>query len=376
MPRKGENIYKRKDGRWEGRYIRGHRADRKTVYGYVYGHTYKEVKEKLGSAATAAPGPLVRKRRAPTFAALSQQWLLSQKPRVKESTYNKYANLLELYILPALGNVGVERVSREDITALCDELLLHGGRRHQGLSPKTVTDAMSVIRNIMHYAAQMGVQYNVDLQSIRIKQPAHELHVLSQTEQNLLYAYLTQSPALDEIGILICLLTGLRIGEVCALRWEDISFEDHTIHVHSTMQRIQNKDASCQKTKIVITSPKSASGNRIVPLPQNLEVILREFSPGRTGFVLSADGAHYTEPRLLQYRFERITCKLGIRQVNFHALRHTFATRCIEVGFDVKSLSEILGHSNVSITMNRYVHPSLDLKRENMQRLAAAFAVD
>ena len=105
-------------------------------------------------------------------------------------------------------------------------------------------------------------------------------------------------------------------------------------------------------------------------MPESLELILSNIHSARTGFVLSMDGVNFTEPRVLQYHFRKVLKKLDIEQVNFHVLRHTFATRCIEVGFDVKSLSEILGHSSVSITMNKYVHPSMELKRKNMNRLS------
>lgn len=375
MPRKGENIYKRKDGRWEGRYIKGHSPTGKAIYGYVYAYSYKEVKAKLNlvvSGKSTAPGS-----RTPgtTFAELSEQWLRSQKTRVKESTYNKYDNILYSYILPYIGNTHVRDLSHDCISGLCDTLLSCGGKRGDGLSAKTVGDTISVIRSVIQYSVNMGYTYSFDVRSIRVRQQARELRVLSRNEQSVLYSYLCIDHSVYSTGILICLLTGLRIGEVCALCWEDISFSDHTIYVHKTAQRIQNKGESGNKTKIVITSPKSVSGKRVIPMPESLEVILLSMRSARTGFVLSMDGAELTEPRVLQYHFKKILKKLDIEQVNFHVLRHTFATRCIEVGFDVKSLSEILGHSSVSITMNKYVHPSMDLKRENMQRLSSLFAV-
>lgn len=375
MPRKGENIYKRKDGRWEGRYIKGHSPTGKAIYGYVYAYSYKEVKAKLNlvvSGKNTAPGS-----RTPgtTFAELSEQWLRSQKTRVKESTYNKYDNILYSYILPYIGNTHVRDLSHDCISGLCDTLLSCGGKRGDGLSAKTVGDTISVIRSVIQYSVNMGYTYSFDVRSIRVRQQARELRVLSKNEQSVLYSYLCIDHSVYSTGILICLLTGLRIGEVCALCWEDISFSDHTIYVHKTAQRIQNKGESGKKTKIVITSPKSVSGKRVIPMPESLEMILLSMRSARTGFVLSMDGTELTEPRVLQYHFKKILKKLDIEQVNFHVLRHTFATRCIEVGFDVKSLSEILGHSSVSITMNKYVHPSMDLKRENMQRLSSLFAV-
>lgn len=375
MPRKGENIYKRKDGRWEGRYIKGRRPDGKSMYGYVYGYTYREVKEKLYLATIQKPSLPTHKMKTATFAHVAEQWLSSQKVQVKESTLNKYSNLLHLYVVPYIGNLGLEVLSYKDIAQLCEELLQHGGVHQKGLSQKTVSDTMSVIKSILHYSLQMGYTNSFDARLIRVKQTTHELRILSPSEQRALYTHLTSNPSPKNVGILICMLTGLRIGEVCALRWEDISFRDHTIHVNSTMQRIQDKSNRDKKTKIIITQPKSASGKRIIPMTESLEEALLSLRADGAGFVLSPSHTQYIEPRVLQYHFKKLSADLGIQQVNFHALRHTFATRCIEIGFDVKSLSEILGHSSVSITMNRYVHPSLDLKRENMQRLSAVFAV-
>lgn len=173
----------------------------------------------------------------------------------------------------------------------------------------------------------------------------------------------------------MCLFTGLRVGEICALRWEDISFSDHTIHVHQTLQRIQNRANSKQKTKIVITAPKSACSIRTIPVPNDLIVILASYKTSSKGYILTNCEQTPLEPRTMQNHFKRALQKSGIAPANYHSLRHTFATRCIELGFDVKSLSEILGHASVNITMNRYVHPTMELKQENMQRLSALLAV-
>lgn len=375
MPRKGENIYKRKDGRWEGRYIKGHTPAQKAIYGYVYARSYKETKNKLNLAISHSDQGSCVKLPGTTFSELAEQWLKSQKTRVKESTYNKYHNILCSYVLPYIGTINTKGLSLESISHLCDTLLSNGGKQGTGLSAKTVADTLSVIRSVMQYSLNMGYSYAFDVRSIHMRQQNHELRVLSNSEQNILYTYLCTNLSLCNIGILICLLTGLRIGEVCALCWEDISFSDHTIYVHQTMQRIQDKSGSGKKTKIVITPPKSISGQRLIPMPESLERILLRLHSDRIGFVLSADGVDPTEPRVLQYHFNKILKDLDIEQVNFHVLRHPFATRCVEVGFDVKSLSEILGHSSVAITMNKYVHPSMDLKHKNMQRLSSLFAV-
>lgn len=375
MPRTGENIYKRKDGRWEDRYIKARRASGQAVYGYVYAYSYKEAKAKLKTAISTPSIFSSQNSTKSTFEELSLQWLNSQKARVKESSYHKYSNLLHSYVFPYIGKLTMGELSLACVTEMCDALLTHGGQHGSGLSEKTVADTISVIRSVIRYATNLGYSCSFDTRAVQIRQQARELRILSRKDQEKLYSYLIEQTSCHNTGVLICLLTGLRIGEVCALRWEDISFADHTIYVHQTAQRIQNEDGEERKTRVVVTSPKSVSGKRLIPMPQNLETALWNLDSARTGFVLSRDGMHLMEPRVLQYHFKKILKELDIEEANFHILRHTFATSCIELGFDVKSLSEILGHSSVSITMNKYVHPSMALKQENMQRLSSLFAV-
>lgn len=375
MPRTGENIYKRKDGRWEGRYVKGHKPTGKAIYGYVYAYSYKDVKIKLNLAISGKDPAPRYKASGSTFSELSELWLGSQKVRVKESTYTKYNNLLRSYVSPYIGEIGFETLTTVRIAELCDYLLSSGGLSGTGLSEKTVADTVSVIRSVVQYAKNMGYHSSFDVRAVQVRQKARELRILSQLDQKRLYIYLQEHPCIHNAGILICMLTGLRIGEVCALCWEDISFSDHTMYVHRTAQRIQDNQDPNRKTKLVITSPKSVSGKRVIPMPQNLEAVLKNMGSAKSGFVLSKDGNHLTEPRVLQYHFKKLLKELGMEEVNFHILRHTFATSCIELGFDVKSLSEILGHSNVAITMNKYVHPSMALKQENMQRISSLFAV-
>ena len=201
------------------------------------------------------------------------------------------------------------------------------------------------------------------------------MRILSRTEQDKLCRYLYSELDACNIGILVCLFTGLRIGEICALRWEDVSFSDHTIHEHRTVQRIQDRTNSEHKTKIIVTAPKSACSIRTIPVPDNLLALLASYKTSSTGYILTNNDGELLEPRTMQNHFKKALRKSSINSANYHSLRHTFATRCIELGFDVKSLSEILGHASVNITMNRYVHPSMELKKENMQRLTGLLSV-
>lgn len=308
----------------------------------------------------------------PLFRDAAALWLERQKLGVKESTYIKYANLLRSYALPALGALPLTRIRPPLMEELCRTLLQSGGARGQGLSAKTVSDLLSVVRSVLRFAGPEGAERAA---SVRLPKPSpagkrSEPQVLSLAEQRRLCQTLLAEPSRGNLGILLCLFTGLRVGELCALRWEDISPEDGTLRVRRTLQRLQNSEGGESRTHVTVTAPKSLSSVRTVPLPEALCGRLRELGGGRSGYFLT-DSERWVEPRTMQNRFKRALRKSGVRDLNYHALRHTFATRCVELNFDVKSLSEILGHSSVSITMSRYVHPSLELKKENMRRLDA-----
>lgn len=376
MPRKGENIFKRKDGRWEGRYIKAHTPQGKALYGYVYARTYRDVKHKLCAAIScqngiaSQPPPLTD---AAKFREYAEGWLAYILPQVKASSGKKYANLIASYVIPEIGNTSVCDVTETLLIERCNNLLTNGGEKHTGLSPKTVGDVLSVTRRILNFARSKGIQTQCTGKELVIKQAPKEMKILSLSEQERLYLYLVEHPSPRNLGILLCLFTGLRLGEICALRWEDISLRERTLHVHQTMQRIQIEGE--KKTMILVTTPKSPCSNRLIPIPSNIMAFIVQSFPTRQGYVLTGSNAKSVEPRTMQNYFKHILKLNDIEPVNFHALRHTFATRCVEVGFDVKSLSEILGHANINITMNRYVHPTMKLKEDNMQRLSELFLV-
>jgi integrase len=201
------------------------------------------------------------------------------------------------------------------------------------------------------------------------------MRILSHTEQQRLNRYLYENLSLCNLGILLCLYTGLRVGEICALKWKDIVFEEHYLHVHQTMQRIQKKNNGEKKTEILIAPPKSDCSVRNVPIPDEVFRLVAEAKCTADAYFLTGTVHSYMEPRTMQNRFKAAVKACGIGDANFHALRHTFATRCVELGFDVKSLSEILGHASVNITLNRYVHPSMELKQRNMNMFCNLFSV-
>ena len=381
MPRKGENIYKRKDGRWEARYIKSRTESGKDIYGYVYARSYREVKQKLlfsiqttqvEKKQSANP---VNPQNKIIFGDLADSWMKTIKPQVKESTYMKYSNSLKNYILPKLSHIEIGQINYSLLETYANELLLSGGSKNSGLSSKTVSDVIAIVREIILFANRHGYEVNYIGSGIIIKQDRQELTILTQTEQKLFQKHLIEEISNKNLGLLFCLFTGIRVGEICSLRWEDISLEEKQIYIHSTMQRLQCESGSSAKTKVIITTPKSKCSIRKIPIPDCMVSLIEEHFSNCSGYVLTGHETKFIEPRTMQNHFKRALKDCQIREVNFHALRHTFATRCVELGFDIKSLSEILGHASVNITMNRYVHPSMDLKRDNMNKLSELFAV-
>ena len=374
MSKKGENIYKRKDGRWEGRYVRVYGENGKTKYGYIYAATYREAKQKLEEKK--CHGENLQVESAPNcntrYSEILDAWLCSLCISVKESTYARYFRLIETHIRPFLGKYPICKISTQLIEGFIRNQLDSGRLDGKGgLSPKTVTDILTIIKSSMEYARYNGCDIICDLRKLTIRKNDKEMRVLTQTEQSALVNVLLTDTDRYKFGVLLSLYTGIRIGDLCALRWEDISLPDSRLKVRKTMQRIQNTSIiAATKTKVVITEPKSQCSMRDIPLPRFIVEIAERFADSPNAFVLSGDKNKYVEPRTMQNHFKAYIKESRIEDANYHALRHTFATRCIEVGFDIKTLSEILGHANVNITLNRYVHSSFDLKCANMNKLS------
>ena len=385
MPRRGENIHKRRDGRWEGRYIKC-RIDGKAKYSSVFAKTYKEVKEKLADAirentnflqnkTSTLQGNLEHLQESKNFSEISQEWLSVLKPQLKASSIVKYTNVLNSYLLPEFHSRQIVEISKGDIVRFSNSLLKSGGAKGEGLAPKTVTGIVSILKNILKYASQVKHYTVADVSDIFIRQQQKPLRVLSRLEQQKLNDYLCNKLTFSNLGILLCLYTGIRIGEVCALKWEDISFDEKSLSVHQTMQRLQTLEDGEKKTTILITTPKSNCSIRTIPIPDNIFRLISGFQCPKDAYFLTGAAQTFIEPRTMENRFKAAIRACGITDATFHTCRHTFATRCIECGFDIKSLSEILGHASVNITMNRYVHPSMELKQENMSRLSELFVV-
>lgn len=366
---KGENIFKRKDGRWEARYVKGHLPSGKIKYGFCYGRSYKEAKEKVTrlKAAVAAGEEVAKDAGKRLLADYCDEWLRLTKPRVKAATYVKYATILDNHIKPTLGGCRPGALDTAAVEAFSGALL-YG----EGLSPKTVRDVLACLRAVLRHAGRQLPGGLPPLEIAYPKEEPREMRVLSPAEQERLTRYLLADLDRCRSGVLLALLTGLRIGEVCALRWGDINMQDRTIHVHATMQRLKDMaGGEGGKTKVVIGPPKSDKSVRVIPMTdQAVRLCMQMQTKSAAAFLLTGT-ERYMEPRTLQYRLQKYTAACQLEGVHFHTLRHTFATRAVEVGFEIKTLSEILGHSTTTVTLDRYVHASLELKRANMSKLNA-----
>ena len=353
MSKRGENIYKRKDGRWEGRY---RKSDFK--YGYIYGKTYKEVKEKLIRAKVNSENKTDKSK----VAVLCDNWLVYKGQSIKESSLVKYKNITEKYIKPYFNKISAKKTDKYIIESFAKNLTA------KGYSAQTVKITLSVLESVFSYS---GVNLNFSFKQFIPKQEHGEIHILTEKERKRLERYLFESNDPCKIGIILTLYSGVRIGELCALKWENIDIINGIIKITATLQRIPDiSGESDKKTKIIITEPKTPSAKRTIPLPVFLIKKLKYINPKTDNAFLLTGNERFKEPRAFTYTFKKYLKESSVPDINFHALRHTFTTRCIENDFEPKALSEILGHSSVNTTLGIYTHPSVEYKRESINRLA------
>ena len=352
MSKRGENIYKRKDGRWEGRY---RKSDLK--YGYIYGKAYKEVKEKLIRAKVNSENKSDKTK----VAVLCDSWLAYKEQSIKESSLVKYKSITEKYIKPYFNKISAQRTDKFIIESFAKNLTA------KGYSAQTVKITLSVLESVFSYS---GVKFNFSFKQFIPKQERDEIHILNENERKRFERYLFESNDPCKIGIILTLYSGVRIGELCALKWENIDLANDIIKIAATLQRIPNINGeSDKKTKIIITEPKTPSAKRTIPLPSFLIKKLKYIKPKTDNAFLLTGNERFTEPRAFTYTFKKCLKESCVTDINFHALRHTFTTRCIENDFEPKALSEILGHSSVNTTLGIYTHPSVEYKRESINRL-------
>ena len=362
MARKGENIYKRKDGRWEARYIH-HYENGKAKYRYLYGASYTEVKYKRLEEITRNEKINVSKiKRFAVFDEISNKWLNSRKNDIKESTYARYFSIINLYIIPTFKNQKLISINAEKHKKLYESL-------KSRLADKTVSDIMCVFKSIWKYGKENGYPCcEFTLPSVKVNHTRKINTMPPKTLEKVEFALMKDISTVNA-GIILAQFAGIRIGEICGLKWGDIDFDNGFICIRRTVERIHNLDYRSQlKTKVVISTPKTDNSARIIPLPVFVMEYLEKLRKSDEKYVLTSSTKN-TEPHAYYLRYKTFLRKNKIGDYTFHELRHTFATQCVEKGFDIKSLSEILGHADIKTTMNLYVHPTLQMKRKQMELL-------
>ncbi len=302
------------------------------------------------------------------FSQLSKEWLELKKISIKYSTYIKYNNIIELYLIDFYQDICLQE---------CDEMvhldLFESLKNDKELSASTLKSITFILKNILEYGEEKYNLKHVNLWYLKVNDSKKQIKVLSKQDKEELTKYCKSNINQTTLAIYISLYTGLRLGEICGLKWEDVDIDNSLIFLLRTVQRIKSNDKS-SKTKKMVFEPKTQASKRVVVLTDFLVEYINDYrklygiDKTNSAFYLLSNSLDIPEPRNIQRNFKNL-CELLKLKMNFHCLRHTFATNCIKYGIDVKTVSELLGHSSVTTTLNLYVHPSLEYKKEQINKI-------
>lgn len=370
MSRRGENIRKRKDGRWEARYQEGRKDDGKIQYGYVYAKKYSEVKQKRNDILSSL------KRETPVYAGiiddnlilnnLFDTWKIDIRHNIKESSFGFYETILEHHIRPYFGEMHMRQLTSSNVQQFIDM------KSKENLSPLYIRSIMTLFQNILKFS-QNKYHWTIQIPTIQLPKITKKMpEIFTINEWKRLEDYLKKQIDDFSFGILICMYTGIRIGELSGLRWEDYDPLNVQIKIRRTVYRIKNPayDPVYNPTKTIlcIGSPKTSTSMRDIPLPLCLLNDIKKHQSTPETFILTGT-LQCMEPRNIQKKYKKLLQKSGLRYLNFHSLRHSFATLSIQNGSDYRTVAELLGHSSVNTTLNIYVHSGIDQKRKCLELL-------
>lgn len=367
MAKAGSNIYRRKDGRYEGRILMEKSVCQKPKYVYVYARTLREVKQKMKEVKRE--NSVDRDVWNMRLSEGAEEWMQEKRGEWKVTTYDAYQRVISRYIEPILGQYKIRDIGKKTMDGFSREIVKMSENGH--VSEKYKKYICSIVCQIVEYESRL---HQLDarqpgLPDFRVLKKETELP--SDKDLALLETYLLHHLHEDTcLGILVAKCTGIRIGELCALQWRDIDLERGMVTISRNLQRVvkygeeAETEEGTTKTKVCLLEPKTMNSVRRIPLADGLVEILKLYQREPERYLISGQKSEWAEVRTVQYRFNSILKKCGVKPFRFHLLRHAFASRCVGQGCDIKSLSEVLGHSSVQITMNIYVHSSMQQKKD------------
>jgi integrase len=378
------SIVKRKDGRYMARYTMG---DKRYA---IYGSSYAEVRRHLTETLAGINQGSHITPSGYTVSQWLREWLATYAlPTVKQSTYISYESYVRLHLEPEFTTTKLTALSIEQLQQFFNQ-------KQKSLSVKSLRNIYNMLHACLDQAIINGHLLRNPIQGVKLPSaPKKEISILSPIEQAALHAAASTSPTLSAFGIIFTLSTGIRLGELIGLQWADVDHFNHTIRIRRTVGRLQKIDESgnlipkvpgVPTTEIVARSPKSVNARRTIPLfPQVWNDLMTYYDKQRemlweqgvsitpTTPIFSTSAGIVYEPRTYEDLFKRTLKAAGVQDINFHALRHTFATRALEAGMDIKVLSSILGHAQASTTLNLYAHALPDHKRQSMDKMSSFY---
>lgn len=366
MARRGENIYKRKDGRWEARLL-----IQKGKYRYFYGKTYKEAKMKMRLFQENAKAYKEKQAEQKlTASALLEGWLEKQATmNVKPLTYESYYHCMQKHILPFFQKEQEDRITEESVSRFTKKL-----SENTLLADTSKKKIFTILKIALRDVLKGELNSSSILETVRLpKLETREVEIFSIKEQRSLEASALHSQDQRALGIILCLYTGIRLGELCALTWGDIDWESGFMSITKTVSRVKIFNHGSKKTDLVVGTPKSRNSMRKIPVPNFLLKLVQQrnlYEGNESVYILSGKNTPI-DPRKFQKLYKKLLLEAHLPDRKFHAIRHTFATRGLELGVDIKTISEILGHSNVSITLNIYAHSLVEQKKAAMEKYNA-----
>lgn len=357
MGRKGENIFKRKDGRYEARYIIDY-INGKAKYYSVYGKTYSEAKNKRRISMKEKVIKKNKSNKNTNFEELINLWLEYKKKKIKMSSFTTYYATVNKHIKPIFGNCSIntlnENIFNDYIFKLIDE---------KKLSRNTIHEIANLIKQILIFNKITNINIYIPAKEQK------EITIFTKEEINIIKMNCLTYEDRIKFSIILSLYTGIRLGELCSLKKENFDLRNKIMKINNTLIRVKCLDGN-KKTKVILSPPKSKKSLRLIPIPESLnDYIIFYLSDMNNDSYFLSNSNKYIEPRVFYNKYHKLLKIWNINYKKFHTTRHTFATIADEKNVSTKVLSEILGHANTNITQSLYIHPTLKHKRKIINQI-------